>query len=161
MRSFVSHLVAACLALHTLLGCCMHHAHAEHAHLGTICESCDHAGHDDRAHDEHADYDAEAGCGHDHDDEHATSATESLSATKGHDEPAAPCSGSCGEKCQFVTTGRVQLENPVVVPDLVPTASALVDLAAELPWVRSEAWLVAPPPALPLRLHLWNGLLLI
>ena len=155
VRSFISHLVAGCLALHALLGCCVHHAHAEHAelghaHLGTICESCDHAGHDD------------ACDGHDHDDaaEHEGLETEGLAATDGHDEPNAPCSGSCGDKCQFVTTGRVQLESPVVAADFAPTPCEVVDLAADLPWVRSEAWLTGPPP-LPLRLHLWCGLLLI
>jgi hypothetical protein len=151
VRSFISYLVAGCLALHTLLGCCAHHAHAEHAQLGAICESCDHAGHDDHACD-----------GHDHDDavEADGIETEGVAATDGHDEPSAPCSGSCGDKCQFVTTGRVQLESPVVATDFAPTPCQVVDVAADLPWVRSEAWLTGPPP-LPLRLHLWNGLLLI
>lgn len=148
MRSFITYLVAGCLALHTLLGCCVHHAHAEHAHVGTFCDSCDHAAHDHAACDEHH-----------HDDDEATE-SEGFAATEGSDEPSAPCSGSCGDKCQFVTTVRVQLENPVVAADLTPTPCAVVDLAADLPWVRSEAWLTAPPP-LPLRLHLWNGLLLI
>lgn len=179
VRSLVSHLVATCLALHTLLGCCVHHAHAKHADLGTICGRCDRHeraayspdrhSHDDRTDDDHGCSDShaeasdvEAGnpcdgrpCdgGHDGDEEHG------IASHDGRDGDE-PCSGSCGDKCQFVSTARMQLENPVVDVDVVITRDLLADSAAVAASNHATKRDTAPPP-LPLRLHLWNGLLLI
>lgn len=166
VRSLISHLVAASLALHTLLGCCVHHAHAETAHLGSLCTTCDQTSHDHESHAPAADHDHDADCDHarhveaDHDHDAADVDGELLIGATDYDDHGAPCSGSCGEKCQFVTIEQVQLESPTALFDVAIMPVDAIELAAEMPRLRGEVWLTAPP-ALPVRLHLWIGLLLI
>jgi len=149
VHSVISHIVVAALTLHTLLGCCWHHAHA----WG------DEGTHEDVAHCETETPTYSCGCcHHDHDDESTDTA-----AAAHHDEDRdapAPCSNSCAGKCQFVATSRVQLDNLSIAQYFsAPTSFRVVEVGG-LAGNRYESRLTTVAP-LPIRLHLWNQLLSI
>lgn len=73
---------------------------------------------------------------------------------------SAPCSESCEGQCQFTTTTRVQLESPVTSPDVSCDVLTVAVAAPQSPLVRIESRRTTVPP-LPIRVHLWNQLLLI
>lgn len=140
------------MTLHALLGCCMHHSHAadECSHPVTAAE----VEHEEDSHDEH-------GCGHKHTSSPASSLSDMNEA--GHDdEPPtpAPCSDSCAGQCQFTPTARLQLEDPATTPDVSFDVLKLTVVAPQSPLVRIETRRTTVPP-LPIRVHLWNRLLLI
>ena len=161
MRKLLTYLAAAALTLHVLLGCCLHHDHAICV-TGACCE----LHHDDAAACEDQgprdDHD-----GHDHDSCPTThDGHDHLAATEHESEPdqtpAEPCSGSCGDRCVFVSTVRVQLEQPLNTAAFDLALHGISDVAAGLGWgrVRFESLdATADPP--PLRLHLLQQRLLI
>lgn len=144
MRALVTHLVALAITLHTLLGCCWHHAHetvvavAEvQAKTPTPIKRC--------------------GC-------HRHQAEELAKEDEHHSEKQEPVENRptpCGEKCQYVAAGGVKLDAPTasVSFDLLPAVDqpVLTPVLTALLF-ESEDASVDPPP---LRLHLLHQLLLI
>lgn len=153
MRSVISYIVVAALTLHALLGCCWHHAHAsteEVVHVdaekpASVGHCCCHHHHDDVAVE--------------HDDDAVPDAIETPQLDQDRQAPV-PCSDSCGVKCQFVSTNRTQIEQPVVQHDIWLPSATIPEIAGGICFVRFETRRTTAPP-LPIRLHLWNQLLLI
>jgi hypothetical protein len=149
VRTLVSHLVAVAVTLHTLLGCCWHHAHEPVATVAQVetaqsetkapvpVKSC-------RCHRHQA---------------REFAKQEQNRPTR--QEPVDRCPNTCGDKCVYVSTDRVQLDHPLILTsfDLTPAAPQS-DLAMGLSISRYESddATVDPPP---LRLHLLYQLLLI
>lgn len=140
------------MALHTLLGCCWHHGHAHAVEIA-------HDAAETPAHDEHH-------CRHHHHDHDAVAdgieladGVDAADQDEGRQAPA-PCSESCGDKCQFVSTSRVELERPTFSTDLHFASLPAIEITGELSFVRFETRRTTVAP-LPIRLHLWNRLLLI
>jgi len=164
VRCLVSYFVAAVTALHALLGCCGHHAHAATDGAATVaCETLDAVpccGHH-HAHGEHGNLDDhDVAC---HDDAAGDVADNDAFAGAMHDDehPApAPCSDSCEGKCQFVSMSRVQLDSPTTTHDLGLITAVPATTVDGSPLARFENRRSSVPP-LPIRLHLWNRLLLI
>jgi len=152
------------MTLHALLGCCGHHVHAATSEAMAIAGETSHAipchGHH-HAHGEHGIVDDhDIAC---HDDAAGDAAESDAIAGATHDDehPApAPCSGLCEGKCQFVSTSRVQLESPTTTHDLGLITAVPATTVEGSPLVRFESRRTSVPP-LPIRLHLWNRLLLI
>jgi hypothetical protein len=159
VRNIVAHFVAAVMTLHALLGCCVHHAHtgSDCAHP-VVAAEVEHEEHSHKADSQDRHSHEHHCCGHQH-----TAEPVAPSAEASHDDehPApAPCSGSCEGQCRFTTTSRVQWESPAATLD-IRYCSLTADVVAPLsPLVRIEIRRTTVPP-LPIRLHLWNRLLLI
>lgn len=127
-QSMTSILTMSAMLLHSILGCCSHHAHAcEHGHAVETCDSGhdEHVGHHrDRdvhkhgsQHQGHAHH-ADSGC------RHKTSVTaedieQPLMAESEHEDrrlpacPHAPCEHDCGSgDCSFTQTSNVRTPTP-------------------------------------------------
>jgi hypothetical protein len=143
VNRFVSIAVAVVVALHTVLGCCWHHAHAATVALP----------HQNAASAESAP--AKKCCHHHHDEpQHAD------------DEPAAEhshhsCPDQCDDKCEAPALLRVQHDDVVSLPLIdwmaAPTEPVVVPAVVVARVDRSDGHLKPPP----LRLHLLHQLLLI
>jgi len=122
-QSLTSILTMSAMLLHSILGCCTHHAHAcEHGHVVEGCvagpdQHADHrvelsdAGHEDHGHQDHG---KNRDDGHEHDRGGLTTADED-----GHDDhesdecPHSPCGFDCeGGDCTFTQSSRVRTPTP-------------------------------------------------
>ena len=138
MHKLVHNLALSMVLYHLLVGCCCHHAHAHPKDSGS-----------------HHDELAVACCSHhDHSQREGEPSDPAHSSDREH--------GGCDDtRCVFVVpnpggaTRLVSQVNPLVLMSFAPqpAAAALVtSLTREPP---------RPAAALPLRLHLWNQILLI
>jgi hypothetical protein len=134
-RVFVSLLTAATVLGHAVVGCCGHHAHADHEH-GPAIASHDEADHDHDAH----------GC------------SEQAASEPAEHESELPCEG---ERCSFALAKIIKAGDL----DLTPTNSvglagqALAPVVVAAPSRSTVTLLDDRPP--PLRRHLALGVLLI
>jgi hypothetical protein len=174
VRALISTLVATAVALHSVLGCCWHHAHAAEG-----CEpTAQVAGHDEHEH-EVASQESEHPCGCPH--RHAADLADERPAALAedcrhgdlehgdlqhgehdHGGPCPqPCPGSCVDKGLLVAAPRVQLEH--VVSTVLPAALSTARQSS-LEFKPSPAEFAGRPAATyppPERLHLLYQLLLI
>ena len=143
MRTVVSHLVAVALTLHTLLGCCWHHAHESDANVAQVEIESTASAH---------------GCCHSHRAHDLVEHDEDQSIPS---DPVDHSPDACGETCQYVSVSRVQVDSLVdlAVLDFLPAESSVASAIGNsvLRFGTSDA-AVYPPP---LRLHLLHLLLLI
>lgn len=115
-RSLTSILTLSAMLLHSILGCCSHHAHAcEHGHAVENCAvghdghegEIVHHGHDHghhRHHDDEGDCDAEHGLAA-HGDGHVDD--------ESHECPHGPCGHECqGGDCTYTQTSNVKTPAP-------------------------------------------------
>ena len=152
MRTLVTYLVAASLTLHMLLGCCWHHAHEGNAGAKETKAPAS-------IKKEVAGGTKRCRC---HRHQPQVTAPQQKPADNRHDIPVGE-SDTCGEKCSFVTTNRVQVDQDqlqggssfghlvcVISPEQTPG----------LTYRRSE---IRDRPETPpsVRLHLLHQLLLI
>lgn len=152
MNRLVSSLMACLLAIHALLGCCSHHAHAEsgrhltaHAqvgHAGCGCCEQEHATGESAELDEAAQAEIAANDAGDNDPAH-----------RGHDD--------CQGVCTFVRGKCVQVDAPQaagLAEPLVGLLSARVTSCSSDP-----SRFLSHPPSLhpPVRLHLVHQVLVI
>ena len=150
MRTLVTYLVAAALTLHMLLGCCWHHAH----------ESSVIASEPKQAQKIEAPVPVSPKrcCCHRHQPKVLVQESE---PSKDKQDAPRDRPESCGQKCSFVTTNRVQVDQ---VLDIAPLSFLSVVVSVEsangLTYIRLESRGVpAAPP--PVRIHLLHQLLLI
>lgn len=145
MQFVVTHLVAVAITLHSVLGCCWHHAHE------TVVQTKDA--------NECKPVEPMTGCCcHRHRPEVEPKQTDSESQrlpAEGHD------SESCGDKCQYVASARLQLDDLTSTTLFAGVPS--IDEAIATPshvgvHFGFDAGAVDPPPV---RLHLLHQLLLI
>jgi hypothetical protein len=139
MHRFLSNVTATLLALHTVLGCCWHHAHACACERDNVilAHRVTNIGSLDRCESHHADM---------------------------HDDGCAPCHGhhgrhECqGNTCVFLGSVKSRPANSPIQPVLLPLASvAPGDLTSpQSPW-----FLPAIASLSPLRLHLLHRVLLL
>jgi len=176
VRSIVSLVVAVAVTLHSLLGCCWHHAHCAEATVDEHRPAACPATHGCCGHDEADDHDRE------HADEPGASELSAMersasecpasecpptgcdetvaSEPAGHEHPE-PCSDSCSDKVFVVTTARVPIEHsPATV--FAAIAATRFDVSAEIRATLAEYGsrdaATYPPPT---RLHLLHRSLLI
>lgn len=153
VRSVVSYIVVAALTLHTLLGCCWHHAHASAIDsLHVDAEKAPTASHC-CCHHHHGDVESE------HDEAVPSDAIEVSELGRDRQAPA-PCSDSCEGKCQFVSTSRATIEQPIVQGFAWILPATTLEVVCKNACVRFVTRRTTAPP-LPMRVHLWNQLLLI
>lgn len=128
-QSMTSILTMSAMLLHSILGCCSHHAHAcEHGHTVETCES----GHDEHAGDRcERNADSEHGYQHEghihrgadgclHENSESVEHSEQLTAAElahDHDDvpacPHGPCQHECaGDGCSFTQTSEVRTPAP-------------------------------------------------
>lgn len=147
MRAVISITVAVVVALHTVLGCCWHHAHE--AAAGVIEREA-----------ASAEPVAKRSCGHGHADEAKSVAHDSAEHDASEHDSHGSCPEPCDAKCDALALTRVQ-------HDGVAALSVFAWVATVAQPVRSTAVLdakagrldeQAPPP---IRLHLLHQLLLI
>ncbi len=143
MRAIVTLITGAAFMLHFTLGCCAHHAHAAE---GTFCSEHDQVAvqdHDCHGHD-----------GHDH--ESPGSGDQSPGDSKS-DCPDKHCNDA---QCVFMAAGKTVVAKAAFMA-VLPLVLAQPDLfAASLPHVTAaidSGGLIA----LPVRMHLFNQVLLI
>lgn len=144
VRTVISILVAVSVALHSVLGCCWHHAHETESATVEVARKPAET--------------VRRCCCHRHHSEAETTAAETESQEHNSGERD---SAPCGEKCQYVAAARVQLDDlnsnwliawlplidgPIVEPVHNPSRVHIDTTAAD------------PPPV---RLHLLHQLLLI
>ena len=136
MKSFLSNLTATLLAVHTVLGCCGHHAHR-------CAEACD------------AETIVATASPLDHDCEHAV---EISCHAQGHEHHGHEC---LGNTCVFLGALKTQLSKTTVLGVNAPAvlASSANQAAFYPEFVRTHESLDAPMP--PLRRHLLCSVLLI
>lgn len=131
MQAFVANLTAATLFIHTVLGCCWHHAHAcEHGVDSTVAAqpvTC---------------------CHHQHDRDSTP-----------HDQPC-QSKVDCQGTCHFVVPQKVHVAPPHWTPiDLVAVLPSLADHQLDVtPFLTSAPPLLDAAP--PLRTHLLHQVLL-
>lgn len=145
MRSVLSLTVAAVIAVHSVFGCCWHHAHVAAADAEATEPSL-----------ETADHICRQGF-HAHEiGEHDASQAESH-----HDDPSHHCPTPCSEKCQIASTGRVQLDDSSLdtTLDVSFGLNELVPEPVVITWKFALDDVAAEPP--PLSLHSLHQLLLI
>ena len=141
MRTIVTLITAAAVALHFSLGCCAHHAHAAE---GTIC---------------HAKAKVAVQCHkcHDHGRGH--------DASEPNDTPPADSDSSCPDQhcndsqCVFLAAGKTVIAKEVfvaVLPQCIEPGSLRSELLLEVAAIDSGGLI-----ALPVRTHLFNQVLLI
>lgn len=76
-----------------------------------------------------------------------------------HDTPV-PCSDECGDECRFVSPERVRLDHSTVSFEFLTSRSTAVEAATKSLAAHRDLRVTASSPR-PIRLHLWNRLLLI
>ena len=153
MRSIVTYLITTVLALHTLLGCCWHHAHDAIAYAAV---------HTAEVQESRAMTSAIVGhcCRRQLDQPELVTGAADFADDQEH-ESSGPDQDPCNDRCTFVSTDRVQvdsLRDAFALGFLAPEVAA--QLAGEFVYRRWEirsASDVVPP----LRLHLLHQLLLI
>lgn len=120
-QSLTSILTLSAMLLHSILGCCTHHAHAcEHGHAveGCVAGHDEHEGehvgqsHDGHGHDHHRNH------GHDDDDGHEHDGL-TVAHEDGHGDhesqecPHGPCGFDCeGADCTFTQSSKVKTPMP-------------------------------------------------
>lgn len=133
MHTFFTNLMAGLLFIHTVFGCCWHHAHSyappEHAAIHKASHCCHH---------------------HEH------------SAGSKHDETPCQDRLECHGTCTYVAPQKVQIDSPVATASfelaavLATNADGLI--APEVP----HGWELLPNATQPpLRIHLLHQILLI
>jgi hypothetical protein len=131
MQAFVSSLTAALLFIHTVFGCCWHHAHG--CQLGAAVAVT-----------------SGAKCGHQHQHD----------GDGPHDEKPCGCKIECQGSCIYVVPQKVTVQAPEWVGiDLVAVLPSLAEhgMGTAASW---EAGWSAPDLAPPLRRHLLHQVLL-
>lgn len=135
MQAFVANLTAALLFIHTVFGCCWHHAHrCEHGRAVVRKQPAE---------------DQPAKCCHHRDD-------------SGSEQQETPCKGKtgCEGTCTYVVPQKVSVEAPQwVAVELLAALPSLSDsqLNAAACW---DAVSTPPDLAPPLRIHLLHQVLL-
>lgn len=138
MQAVVSSLTAVLLFIHTVFGCCWHHAHVCQqqpiAAAATTAGCCQHRHHHEGP---------------------------QQSESNPHEQPG-NCQVNCHGTCNYTVPQKVRVDSPLSIAsiDLWPTAGALCQshLVSAIAW---EAAGLQPLPEQPLRLHLLHQLLLI
>ena len=132
MRSAIAVLTAALVFIHSVFGCCWHHAHdCEHGLASAVnppVKCCQQHSHD----------------------------------SDGHQQPRpCPRSGECEGTCNFVAPQKVRLSEQVVAAyDIVATLPAVAN-SQTVPAAGRELGRLLAESALPLRTHLLHQVLLI
>jgi hypothetical protein len=131
MQAFVANLTAALLFIHTVFGCCWHHAHAcEHALTAAVTQP--------------------SKCCHHHHHE----------SDSKHEHKPGKCKSDCEGTCNYVLQQKVTIEAPQWVANDVLTALPTLagqQIEAAASW---EAAPSLSDLALPLRTHLLHQVLL-
>ena len=138
MRTVVTLVAAAAFLLHFALGCCAHHAHAAEGvkvQTDDCCchHGCNHSGSSDRSHEQEPQDSDDSDC------------------------PGHRCTDS---QCVFMATGKTVVAKDAFVTALPDCVAVPVALSSNVRPVDSaiDLWSLI---ALPVRIHLFNQVLLI
>ena len=121
-QSLTSILTMSAMLLHSILGCCTHHAHAcEHGHVveGCVAEHDEHegesAGHSDDGHGDHGrqHHGEETDAGHDDHDGLTVAQEDGHDDHETHECPHGPCGFDCeGGDCTYTQSSKVKTPAP-------------------------------------------------